>query len=159
MKPNRNKRGGNSKVKTAIFVILVFLIGYALYSAYNSPEELEEVSISNVINRANNGEVSKLIVTEERVEVVPSGDEDPTQVSIMDANATLQEQGLTNEDVEITFKEKDTSGSTWLGIAANLILPLGILFVLFMMFRSAQGQGNQAMYLSHTSIRASSELG
>lgn len=153
MKPNRKKPGGGSALKTTIFIILVLMIGFAFYSAYSGEEELESTSISSVISRANSGEITKLIVTEEEVEVVKAGDEEPSQVAIRDSNVSLQEQGLTNENVEISFQQKDTSSSTWISIAANLILPLGILFVLFMMFRSAQGQGNQAMSFGKSKAR------
>ena len=41
----------------------------------------------------------------------------------------------------------------WIGIATSIVLPIGIIVVLFLMFRAAQGQGSQALSFGRSKAR------
>lgn len=153
MQPKTPKKGVSNKIRTAIFVTLIAIFGIVALTLGNSAQDLEKTTISSVISRANNGEISKLVVTAEKVEVTKTGDEDPTEYAIRDTSGSLQEQGLTNADVELEFENAQGGSAFWLGIIGQLIIPLAIIIVLIIMFRSAQGQGSQAMTFGKSKAR------
>ena len=154
MKPKNKQPKTSNLARTIIFIVLLSLIGLAFASAYGNDPELEKVSFSNVIDRANNGEISRLDVDQERVEVTPQGEEEATQYAIRDTSGTLQEQGLSADaPAEVSYEATDNSRSQWISLAVNLIVPLAILFALVFMFRSAQGQGSQAMSFGKSKAR------
>ncbi|MCA9349371.1 ATP-dependent zinc metalloprotease FtsH [Candidatus Saccharibacteria bacterium] len=153
MKPKNNKPTNQSRLKSLIFITILALIGLAFYAAYSQTSALEKVTITRVIEQANNGEVSKLIVEGEKVEVVKKGDTEPSEYAIRDVNVSFADQGLVNKDVELDFQEQSDSGGLWISVLSGLVLPIGILLVLVIMFRSAQGQGSQAMSFGKSKAR------
>lgn len=154
MQPKRPTKPTSNKTRSIIFSILVLFIILAVVSTYGNSQDLEEVAISSVINRANQGEIAKLEVTDDKVKVYEKDNDEPTSLAIRDPNTSLQDQGLeVNAPVEIEYKESGGGSALWFGIAANLIIPLGIIIVLVLMFRSAQGQGSQAMSFGRSKAR------
>ncbi|MEM6997840.1 MAG: ATP-dependent zinc metalloprotease FtsH [Patescibacteria group bacterium] len=153
MQPKQPKRGVSNRTRTIIFIVLTFVIGAALLLTSSNNQNLEKTTISSVIQRANSGEISKLSVTNERIEVTKTGDEDPTEYAIRDTSGSLQEQGLTNADVELEFESSQGGAAFWIGVAGQFIVPLIIIGVIIMMFRSAQGQGSQAMSFGKSKAR------
>ncbi len=154
MKPKNNKPKPNNTIRTIIFLLMVGGLAAAIIFANSSTDELEQVSFSSVIERANNGEIKDLNVDQERVEVTLQDSEEPSQFAIRDTSGTLQDQGLSPDaPVEVTFESTDDSRGLIIGLAANLLVPIAILLVLIYMFRSAQGQGNQAMSFGKSKAR------
>lgn len=152
MKPKDSKPGGG-RLRNFVFITLIILMGMAFYAAYNQGDDLERVTITSAIQQANEGTIDKFIVQGERVEIVKEGDQDPTQYAIRDTNVSFADQGLENKDVEIQFEEQNDSGGLWVSVLSGLVLPIGILIVLIIMFRSAQGQGSQAMSFGKSKAR------
>lgn len=136
----------NNIIRLSLFwAILIFtiLIGYAIFSPQ---ENLEEVPISSVISRANEGGLSKIVVQGNDVKITPEGSDKPTEKSVKDSSSSLQEQGL-NADapVEVTVVPPSTTGDTIWNLAI-IILPIVVIIAFFMfMMRQAQGQNNQAL--------------
>ncbi len=156
-KPFRNAPGGGSpnnkrNFKNAGFMALVVLFGLIAFSAYNRPSELEEVPFSQVITRANAGDIDRIEITGNELAIVPEGEENPTQRSRKEAGSSIYEQGLTNRDVSVNVEETP-SGIGFGDIAISLLPVIIIGFILFFMLRSAQGQGNQAMSFGKSKAR------
>jgi cell division protease FtsH len=148
--PSNNKRN----LRSLIFVGLLVLFGFIAFSSYNSPtEELESVPFSEVINRANQGEISRIEVEENKLTITESGNEEPTQESRKEAGSSLYEQGLENRDVEVVVTEPNNSGQIWQDLFVGLLPVIIIGGLLFWMLRSAQGQGNQAMSFGRSKAR------
>lgn len=145
-----NKRKG---FRNLGFAVLILLIGLVVFAAFNKPSTLKPVSFSDVINRANKGEVQKITVVGNDLQVTKKGDKDPTEQSRKEAGSSIYEQGLTNRDVEIENKPESNAGSTWVNIGVSVLPVLLITFALFFMLRSAQGQGNQAMSFGKSRAR------
>ena len=147
--PTTNKRN----YKTLIFVILLVFFGLVAATSYKEPTKLESVPLSDVIRRANEGEIKKIEVTTDDLKITKKDEEKPSQVSLKESGSTLYEQGLTNREVIVDVSKPDESGKVWGNLLLNLAPVLLIGFLLFWMMRSAQGQGNQAMSFGRSKAR------
>ncbi len=149
----KNDYGKRRGFKNLGFIILVLLIGLVIFAALYKPTKLKETSFSDVINRANRGEIQKIEITGNDIVITKKGDSAPSEESHKEAGSSIYEQGLTNRDVEVDVKPESNAGSTWMNIGISVLPVLLITFALFFMLRSAQGQGNQAMSFGKSRAR------
>lgn len=145
-----NRRRG---LKNLGFILLVVLIGLIVFAAFNKPSTLKEVAFSDVINRANHGEIQTITVTGNELTIIKKGDKDPSERSRKESGSSIYEQGLTNRDMEIINKPESNASSTWVNIGVSVLPVLLISLALFFMLRSAQGQGNQALSFGKSRAR------
>ncbi len=154
MKKPPKKNGGNAKnIRTAIFIALIGIFLVIGFASYTPDPELEEIAFSQVIEDANNGNISAIDVQGDELTITKDGEEEPSQTSRKEPGSSIYEQGLENREVAVTVKPQDNSGDTWRTIlfAFGPVLLIGLL--LFWMMRSAQGQGNQAMSFGRSKAR------
>ncbi|HMM62406.1 MAG TPA: ATP-dependent zinc metalloprotease FtsH [Candidatus Saccharibacteria bacterium] len=140
------KKRPNNIIRLSLFwAILVFgaLVAVAVLTPH---DKLKEVPISEVISRANAGEISKIEIEGSNVKVTPKGSDNPTEKSVLQTGSSIQEQGLkTDANVELKVTQPSTTGDTLWNLAI-IIIPVLIIVAFFMfMMRQAQGQNNQAM--------------
>jgi len=142
---NKSKKPGNF-IRLSIFWAII-VIGVLLGVAYLSPKDsLKEVPISDVINRANDGQITKLEIQGDDVKVTPKGSDKPTEKSVKQSNSSIQEQGLkTDAPVELKIVPPSTTNEALFSLATIMIPMILILAVFLFMMRQAQGQNNQAM--------------
>ncbi len=152
-RPGKNDYNRNRGFKGVGFIALIVLLGLIIYAAYNQPSNLEQVPFSQVINDANSGEIKKIEITGDELEVTRKDEDKPTQQSRKEPGSSIYEQGLENRDVEVINEKPSDSGSLWLTIGTSLLPVIIITGVLFFMLRSAQGQGNQAMSFGKSRAR------
>lgn len=146
------KKPGNNKkprriVRNTIFWVVLALVLIGGYLVSSPPQNLKDVSLSSVVNRANKGEIKKLEIQGDAVKVTPEGQNRPTEQTYKEGGSTIFEQGLNkNSGTEVDVKPASTtSGAIW-GILLSTLLPVLLLGGLFFFFmRQAQGQNNQAM--------------
>lgn len=149
MKKPQMKRPNNSNLmRTVIFWASITFIGLALWAFYAPQQNLKEVPISQVITRANAGEIKKITIEGNEVFVTPKGapDDKPTEKSYKEAGSSLFEQGLQQQsDTQVEVrKPSEVGGAVW--SVLGLLLPVLLIGGLFLfMFRQAQGQSNQAL--------------
>lgn len=143
-----NKRG----VRTLIFVMIIGAFVWLGLASYGETENLREVPFSEVIQRANNGEISKIESTGDVLKITKKGETEPTEQSRKESGSSIYEQGLTNRDVALTVGEVPDD-SVWLNLAASLIPAVLLVLFLLWMMRSAQGQGNQALSFGKSKAR------
>jgi cell division protease FtsH len=149
-----NKGGGKNHFKNAGFVALIVLFGLVVYAAFNQPTTLKEVPFSQVINQANHGQVKQIVVKGEDLAVTPVGQSQPTEHSVKEAGSSIYEQGLQQGKTEIINKQENGGGNSFWGQLLISVLPVvAIAFVLVLLFRSAQGQGNQALSFGKSRAR------
>lgn len=137
-----------------MFVAVIAFFVLTFVAVLMPQQDLKEVSFSNVVTRANKGEIKKLVIQGDDIEVTPKGQEKPTEKTIKETGSSIYEQGL-NKDapVEVTSKKpSETDAALW-NIASLLIPALIIGGLIFFMFRSAQGQNNQAMGFGKSKAR------
>jgi len=150
-KPFKNRKSGGKKnrkqyFKNIGFVVLLVLFGLIIFASLNQPSKLKDVPFSDVIKRANSGEIKKIEIKGNDLAVTPKDQEKPTEKSLKEAGSSIYEQGLnTNAPVEVEIKQASQSGQFWSSVAISLLPILIISIILFYMLRSAQGQGNQAL--------------
>lgn len=153
-KPLKKPSSKKSWLKNIGFIIIITFFGAVFLFSLNQPTKLDEKPFNDVINRANSGEIARLTVIGDVIEVTTKGNDKPTERTRKEANATLYGPGgLQNKDVVVDFKPASNTGSTWAAIAINLLPVLIIVGILIFMLRSAQGQGNQALGFGKSSAR------
>lgn len=152
-KPNGSNNRKN--VKNVIFISLLVLFGLIIFAANGQPKDLDNVPLSQVIARANSGEIDKLTIKGEEIEVTPKGEDEPTQVAIKGSDANIYELGLVQQEnsPEIQYEKNESGNSTLVDVGISLLPVVIISFVLFFMLRSAQGQGNQALSFGKSKAR------
>lgn len=153
-RPNSNRPGnGRRSYKSYGFIALIILFGLIIFAAYGQSSNIKNVPLTQAISEANKGKYSKIEVGGNEVLITPKGEEKPTLKAFKDPNATLKEEGFDTSKVEVTFKPQSSAGSTFANIAIGLLPVIIISAVLFIMLRSAQGQGNQALSFGKSRAR------
>ena len=146
--PKKNKKQDQRKkmFKNAGFIAIIVLIGGIILFSSSQQKDLKEVPLSDVVTRANNGEIKKLEISGAEIKVTPTDQEEATEQSRKEAQTSIYEQGLkTDANVEVDVKKESNSGNIATSLLITVLPIIIIVAVLFYMFRSAQGQGNQAM--------------
>ncbi len=150
MKPKQPSKA----LRLIIFWAIVAITAFMLWTVYSPQQSLTDVSFSDVINRANSGQISKIEIQGDELTVTPGGESQATQRSYKESGSSIYEQGLsTTAPVEVAIvKESDTSTLLW--NLASIIIPV-LLFggIFYLMFRQAQGQNNQAMGFGRSKAR------
>jgi cell division protease FtsH len=139
------KRKWNNIVRLGLFwAILVFSV-LAIIAVTTPNDDLKSVTITDVINRANEGKISKIEIQGNDLKVTPKGADKPTEKSRKEPESSLIEQGLQQGKAEVTVVPPSETGNTIWNLAI-IIIPVLIIVAFFMfMMRQAQGQNNQAM--------------
>lgn len=143
--PVPNKKPNNFIRLSLFWAILVF--GILAVVAITSPREnLKVVPISDVISRANAGEITKIEIQGNDLKITPKASDKPTEKSTKEAGSSIQDQGLNKTaPVELQITQPSTTADTLWNLAI-IIVPVILIAGFFMfMMRQAQGQNNQAM--------------
>jgi len=148
--------GGNrrSVFKNAGFVALLILIGLVVYSATGQPTKLNTISFSQVVKQANSGQIKQIVVNGNELDVTPAGQSQATEKSFKDPSSSIYEQGIQQGKVQVVNKPQSSgSNSVWGQLLIGVLPVILIAFILIIMFRSAQGQGNQALSFGKSKAR------
>ena len=142
-KPSPKKKGLNI-VRLSLFWAILVVGTLAVIAILSPHQNLKEVPISSVIDRANKGEIAKIEVQGNDVTVTPKNESKPTERSVKE-NGSLIEQGLQQGKTELKVVPPSTTGEAIWNIAVIIVPVLLIIGFFMFMMRSAQGQNNQAM--------------
>lgn len=167
----RKNNNTSNTVRSIFFTFILICFGAFIITSMNYGEAAKtEVPISEVIQRANdpNGDIKKITVTGETLDITLKGKEQPTETSRKDAFGTLYDQGLVNHceglDKEsmtecaekypvIEYKE---SVDTW-GVVFDVlltVLPILALVVFFSwMMKQANAANSQSMSFGKSRAR------
>ena len=151
-----NKQGGPNNrygLRNAGFIALIILLLLVVYSAFNQPSNLKTIPITTAIKDANNGEYSKFNVSNNEVKITVKGQSNPTLKTYIEPNATLKTEGLNYSKVTVSATAETSSSSTWIGILETVGPVVAIGIILYVMMKSAQGQGNQALSFGKSRAR------
>ena len=146
----QNPRG--NRFKSVGFVALIIVFGLVTYAAFNQPSRLKDVPFSEVISEANAGQLKRIEISGTELAITAKGEENPTERSFKEDGSSIYEQGLQQGKVEVVNKPK-ASDSLWIGLLTGVLPVLIIAAILILMFRSAQGQGNQALSFGKSRAR------
>ncbi len=138
--------GPKQMIRLGLFWAILVFMGLALYAVFAPATNLKEVSLSDVIERANNGEITRLEIQGNDIKVTPVGEEAPTERTVKETG-NIREQGLEADPsvVEVKVSPPSTTGDSLWNLAIMLIPVILIVAFFMFMMRQAQGQNNQAM--------------
>ncbi len=74
----KSPKGNNRGMKNAGFIALIILFGLVIVAALNQPSSLKTVSASQAIADTNAGKYSKLVVSNNELDITPKGEEKAT---------------------------------------------------------------------------------
>jgi cell division protease FtsH len=126
---------------------LILIVGVLVIVAITTQQDgLKSVSFSDVITRANKGEISKIEIQGNDMKITPKGQDHPTEKSYKEGGSSIYEQGLKSDSgTEVAVDQVSDTGNVVLTLA-TVIIPVVLIAAFFMfMMRQAQGQNNQAM--------------
>ncbi|HSW99929.1 MAG TPA: ATP-dependent zinc metalloprotease FtsH [Patescibacteria group bacterium] len=146
---NNNKRSYKSVGFIAIIVFFVLII----LAAYNQSAGLKTIPLTQAVKEANSGQYGKLEVSGNEVDITKKGQARATERAYKDPNGSLKDQGFNTSKVEISYKPQSSTSSTVENLLIGLLPVIVISIVLYVMLRSAQGQGNQAMSFGKSRAR------
>ena len=153
-KNNNGKKGIKQIARLGLFWATLLFFGLIIYTVVNPAASLKDVALSDVVDRANKGEVSKIEIQGNDIRVTPKGQDKPTEQTVKEGGSTIYEQGL-NKDAKVEVKvvpPSTTNDMIW--NIASLTIPIVIIIVFFLfMMRQAQGQNNQAMGFGKSKAR------
>jgi len=136
----------NNVLRLSLFWAIL-VIGVLAVVAITTPHDnLKDVPISSVIERANKGEIKSIVVEGNNLTITPKDSDKATEKSTKDSTSSLTEQGLkTDSGTVITNKTPSDTGNILWNLAI-IIVPVILIAAFFMfMMRQSQGQNNQAL--------------
>lgn len=146
--------GRGNRFKNAGFIALILLFGLIVYAALNQPSTLKNVPFSQVVSQANNGQIKQITVSgDQTLEITPVGQNHATEKSFKEAGSSIYEQGLKQGKVELVNKPASGNNGIWITLLGSVLPIVIIAGILILMFRSAQGQGNQALSFGKSRAR------
>ncbi len=140
-------RGRNSLV----FLILLMIIAVLFYQFRNTTQQEEPLIFSELVEEIKRGEVAKITVDENDLEVVfrdgsiRESRKEPTKTTV----EQLQDFGVTEEElflnnVGLEIKEPSDLG-TVISLVTYILPALLVVGLIWLMLRQAQGTNNQAL--------------
>lgn len=149
--------------RNIIIALVIFLLITAGISALSGDAKVKPVSVSEIVNLANNGKVESVQVTEDRV-LATIKDSDTKLSATLGKNTEfvtlLKDNGISAEAIrslQIEYKQPGW-GSSILSNILPILLPFLLisLFIYFLM-RQVQGTNNRAMSFGQSSVKLSDE--
>lgn len=160
---NNNSNNLSNTIRSVFFVLILICLGAFVVTNMNYGNvQKKEVPISDVIRRANdaNGDIAKITVTGNSLDITLKGEERPTETSRKDGSGTLYDQGLVNhcdglDDNELTECQSKYPVIEYqedidvVGIVLNIaltVLPIVALVIFFSwMMRQANAANTQSL--------------
>lgn len=149
-RPNPKKNSNTTNlIRLSLFWAIVIVIAVSLMALFSPNEALKEVPISDVIQRANKGEIAKIEGQGGELKITPKGKDAPTEKSFVQGGVAtlLRENTLSTEAKSKVINDvaPSSTGDTLWNIAIIMIPTIIIIGFFMFMMRQAQGQNNQAM--------------
>jgi cell division protease FtsH len=153
LRPNAKRGGGGRGYKNVGFLALVVLIVLVSWAAYRQPGTMTEIPLTQAIQQANNGQYSKIVLNGDELDITKKGETTATLKAFKEDGVSLRGEGLNYDKVSVTIKPASSAGQVAGQLAINLIPVAAIGVLLYIMLRSAQGQGNQALSFGKSRAR------
>ena len=165
---NANK---SNMVRSVLFTFILICFGAFLIASMNQgATKKTEVPISDVIQRANDpeGNIAKITVVGENLDITLKGDDQATETSRKDASGTLYDQGLMNycdalagDELKecqekyptIEYKEDTNVWGIVLDVGLTILPIIAIVIFLSWMMRQAQSANSQSMSFGKAKAR------
>jgi cell division protease FtsH len=150
VKPNQPSKA----MRLTLFWGVIIVTALIMWAVYAPQKNLKDVSFSDVINRANSGEIAKIEIEGDQLSITPKGQSEATEKSYKESGSSIYEQGLKQDTkTEVAVKKPSDTGNTFWNIASLLVPVLLFGGFFYLMFRQAQGQSNQALGFGRSKAR------
>jgi cell division protease FtsH len=143
-KPNKKSNAIRNLFFWALIAVIILGVS-SLWRSENGTAALSEVPISEVIRRANAGEIAKIEIIGQEVKITPVGQDKPTEVSRKEAGSSIFEQGLNADATEVVVTEPSAVGDIIWNVIFTVVPILAIAALFFFMIKQMNGANNQAM--------------
>src|SRR5580765_5383845 len=153
LRPNGKRAPGGRSFKNAGFIAVLVLVALVSYAAYHQPSTLTEVPLTRAVQQANDGQYKKIEISGNQLTITKKDATQPSLKSYKEDGASLKDEGLNYNKVEVSIKPASGTGAVLGTLAINLIPVLLIGGLLYFMLKSAQGQGNQALSFGKSRAR------
>ena len=152
--PDKNGKNKISQfMRLGLFWAIVVLIGLAVYASTAQHANLKEVALSDVVSRANKGDIKLIQVQGNDLTVTVKDQDKPTEKSIKE-NSSIYEQGLKKDaPVEVKVVPQSRTGEVVWNVAITFVPVILIIGFFVFMMRQSQGQNNQAMGFGKSKAR------
>ncbi|MDD5551795.1 MAG: ATP-dependent zinc metalloprotease FtsH [Candidatus Pacebacteria bacterium] len=152
------KEKKNNKIwKNIIYVFLGLLLLAALFSLFNFSKKVEEVGVNALAGQIEKGEVKKMEVVGDRVNIELK--DGKKEFAIRDTSAPMEEvlknYGVDNielKGIEIVYRSQGDS-NTWLFVIISIVPFILIIFFFWWMFRQGQQGATQAFSFGRSKAR------
>jgi cell division protease FtsH len=149
---SKNKAPKNKSIvnwlRLSLFWAVVIIGGLAVIAIVSPQDNLKDVPISSVIERANKGEVSKIEGSGNDLKITVKGKEKASEKSYIQGGVStlLRDDTLTKEAEKVVSDRPPSELGSTLFQLLIVIVPVLLIAGFFMyMMRQAQGQNNQAL--------------
>lgn len=149
-RPNpRKKSNMTNYLRLSLFWAIIIVMIATAMAIFAPQDELKQVPVSQVIDRANKGEIKRIEGQGGELKITPNGKDEPTQTSYVQGGVStlLRDETLSDKGRKVVIDDKapsETSNMLW--NIAIIMVPVILIIGFFMfMMRQAQGQNNQAM--------------
>lgn len=144
--PPKNKLSNWARL--GLFWAIIAFAVLIMFAVVAPTEQLKEVPISTVIEKANSGKITKIEGSGNDIKVTEKGQNKPTERSYIQGGvSTLLREDLLNKDAKKLVSDappSQTGEMLWNLFIFTIPIIIIIGFFMFMM-RQAQGQNNQAL--------------
>lgn len=134
----------SNTVRLSLFWAILVLSTLIVWAIASPHAALKDVLITDVIHRANAGEITKLDIQGNDIKVTPKGQKDATEHTVKE-DGSIYDQGLEKGKTQIEVHPPSETGNAIWNVASILVPVVLIAGFFFFMMRQAQGQNNQAM--------------
>jgi cell division protease FtsH len=149
------RRQTSQYVRTGVFLAIIILIGLTFWAFVSPAANLKTTPISEVIQRANNGEISKIAGSGDDLLITTKGQDKPSEKSFIQGGVStlLKDKSVDSSKVTLDDSAASNTDSTLFNLASIIIPTIIIGAIILFMFRQAQGQNNQAMGFGKSKAR------
>jgi cell division protease FtsH len=169
--PKNNNNSKSNMIRSVLFTFVLICFAMLIVANFNNTgAQKTEVPISDVVKRANDpeGNISKITVIGNELEITLKGKNEPTEISRKDASGTLYDQGLVNhceklEEGEISdceakyptieYKENVDVWGIVLDVLLTVLPIIAILIFLSWMMRQATAANSQSMSFGKARVK------
>lgn len=152
--PPKNKLSNWARL--GLFWAIIAFAVLIMFAVVAPTEQLKEVPISTVIEKANSGKITKIEGSGNDIKVTEKGQNKPTERSYIQGGvSTLLREDLLNKDAKKLVSDappSQTGEMLWNLFIFTIPIIIIIGFFMFMM-RQAQGQNNQALGFGKSKAR------
>lgn len=138
--------------KQLIYVLIaaVVVVGLLVAASYNEKKPAQ-VPLSHLIEQTSGGQVEKIEVVGDQLNVTLKNGEKET--SYKEKSASLKDYGLDYTKVVVEVKNPDDGSSRWFDIILGILPIVIIIGFFYFIMRQAQGSNNQAMSFGKSKAR------